>query len=192
MISRLRTKLSHFRRDEAGLLTLETMLMLPLLFWVFIATFAFFDVFRAQTVTMNATYTISDLISREWEGVDDNYLTQMHRLQNYLTYSQTESQLRVTIVCWSDKKKKYRVAWSSTHGSQFLKKHNNSSIEAQKDKLPTFPEGEQLILVESWVDYQPPLNVGIAADTHYNYVFTRPRFTAQIKLNDDDSLVCSG
>ena len=150
-----------------------------------------FDAYKKQTDGLRATYAIADAISREENDINQSYLNSMLDLTNYLTRTPNRVTQRVTIVCYSPKKSKYRVAWSRSQGpkKRTYKRHKNSTIDTLKDKLPILPLGDQLILVETFLDYAPLWNVGIDANTYDYFVFTRPRFS-QIKYENKSNWVC--
>ena len=54
-----------FARREDGVIALEAMIMMPLLFWTFLALFSIFDTFRIYAANQKAAFTVSDAISRE-------------------------------------------------------------------------------------------------------------------------------
>lgn len=61
-------------RGTEGAITVETVLVLPVLVWTFAALTVFWDAYRAGTVALRATHTVSDLVSRETSCLDQGYL----------------------------------------------------------------------------------------------------------------------
>ncbi|MFN3606250.1 MAG: TadE/TadG family type IV pilus assembly protein, partial [Cypionkella sp.] len=57
--------LRRFAGDARGNMSVEAMLMLPVLVWALIAFFSFWDVYRINYLAKKATFTIADVISRE-------------------------------------------------------------------------------------------------------------------------------
>ena len=56
-----------FAKDESGILLAETLILLPLLIWAFLALFVYWDAFRTINVSQKAAYSIADLMSRQGE-----------------------------------------------------------------------------------------------------------------------------
>uniref|UniRef100_UPI0039B5EE2A TadE/TadG family type IV pilus assembly protein n=1 Tax=Silicimonas sp. MF1-12-2 TaxID=3384793 RepID=UPI0039B5EE2A len=77
----------YFRRSEDGSLSIETVFALPMLVWAITATFVFWDAFKTLNVSQKATYTVADMLSRETQAINADYLTGMHELFDYLSSS---------------------------------------------------------------------------------------------------------
>ena len=61
--------LKNFRHDTRGVVSVEMVLILPLLFWSFAAVATFFDAYRTRSLAEKAAFTISDMLSRETNAV---------------------------------------------------------------------------------------------------------------------------
>jgi len=81
----LRAHLRRFFQDESGSASIELLIVLPLLAWIFFATFVFFDAFRAKSINVKATYTISDILSREVnEPITPEFMDSLYALYQSL------------------------------------------------------------------------------------------------------------
>lgn len=185
-------RVRRFLKDQTGVASVESILLIPLLFWAYIGTFVMFDAYKKQTDGLRVSYAVADAISREENEINQAYLNSMVKLSNYMTRVPSKITQRVTIVCYSPKKKKYRVAWSRSTGplKQVIKKHTNGTIHNYKDRLPEMPLGDQVILVETFMDYAPLWDVGVSSMTFDYWIFTRPRFTNQVKWAGKPNWVC--
>lgn len=185
-------KAHRFRKDETGTVSIEAILVIPLLFWAYIATFVMFDAYKTQTDGLRAAYAVADAISREDEEINQTYLDSMTNLLNFLTRSPSKINMRTTIVCYSEDSNSYRVAWSKLTGPQddSLTIFTDSNINTIQDKLPIIPVGDQIILLEMFMEYAPIWDVGLDP-TEFEYIsFTRPRFTNQIKWENEPTWIC--
>ena len=63
----LSRQIRRFRDQEDGLVMTEFLIMLPLLIWTFMALFVYWDAFRTINQAQKATYSVSDVISRQSE-----------------------------------------------------------------------------------------------------------------------------
>lgn len=170
--------LTRFRRETDGYITLEALIVMPALLWIFGAGWVYFDAFRQQSVNQKANYTISDMISRETDPVDGGYIDNARNLLQMLTKSTAaENGLRVTIVEY-DSTNGWQVMWSETRGAPASL--TTGDLADYVNRLPTVASGDQLILVETWEDYDPVIDVGLGAFTIKTYSFTRPRYTPQV------------
>jgi hypothetical protein len=159
------------------------MLMAPILFWALAGSFAYFDGYRQGTVNLKAAYTISDLISRETAAVDDDYIDSMYNLLQLLTKAQSEVKLRISVIRYDQDDDRYYVDWSAIRGYNLPRTNGNiAEIEGQ---LPTMPDNERVIVIETRNKYKPIPGAGMSETTLANLVFTRPRFAPQVAWSDD-------
>lgn len=54
--------LQSFAQDEGGNVTLEFVIICPLMFWTHMAMYTYFDAFKEQTINQKAAFTVADLI----------------------------------------------------------------------------------------------------------------------------------
>ena len=59
------TQLRRFRSETRGAAVLEAVIITPVLIWVYVGSFVFFDAFRTYSNSVRATYAVADVISRE-------------------------------------------------------------------------------------------------------------------------------
>ena len=74
LIHRLQTCLRDFARDIRGSLTVEAVVMFPMLFWAMLSMLVFFDAYRQNSLNVKAAFTIGDMISREVDPINAAYL----------------------------------------------------------------------------------------------------------------------
>ncbi|MGR3700914.1 MAG: TadE/TadG family type IV pilus assembly protein [Paracoccaceae bacterium] len=180
LIRRLQTRLCDFARDGRGSLTVEAVVMFPMLFWAMLSMLVFFDAYRQSSLNVKAAFTIGDMISREVDPINAAYLDGAVRLFDELARTATPPRMRVTVIYYNAAQNKYYRDWSDQRGG--VPVLTNADLVAMQNKLPVVPNNERLILVETWSDYSPPFNVGIDRQDLYNFVFTRPRFAPQVKF----------
>jgi hypothetical protein len=181
MLQRLRSRWRHLRQEEGGSLTVEAVIMFPLLFWALLSMLVFFDAYRQSSLNVKASYTISDMLSREVEPINAAYLDGAMNLFAELARSANPPRMRVTVVYYDAAQKRFFRDWSHQRGG--VPVLSNADVLAMQHKLPLVPNNERLIVVETWADYVPPFNVGLARQDLYNFVFTRPRFAPQVKFS---------
>lgn len=173
-----RSELCRFALDDDGTVTIESLIALPLLMFWYIASFTFFDGFRAMNMSDKAAYTISDLISRtrSTQTIDQAYVNGLNDVFDYLVRYEGDTWIRVTSVGYDDDEEKYTRLWSSaTQGEEILDEADVNQ-PAMVAKLPNLTQGETLILVETSMVYNPPFNVGISPTPFRTFIFTSPRF----------------
>lgn len=179
MLSRLARR---FRRSEDGSITVEALLILPILMWAYLGTFVFFDGYRAQSINVKAAYTIGDTLSRETGYVTPAYMDSMHLLQQFLVRTIEPVRLRITVYAFDLPNNRYVVRWSQVRGGT-ITALNTAALAALRPSLPNMANGELAILTETWVGYEPDFSVGIDPFTFRDLVVTRPRFGPQLCWN---------
>ncbi|UWQ89775.1 pilus assembly protein [Rhodobacteraceae bacterium M382] len=181
MLKRLLQRLRDFAQRTDGNVSVEFVLAMPMVFWSFMAVYVFFDGYRQSTVNLKSAYTISDLLSRETNAVDDDYIDSMYSLLQVLTRSRSVSRLRVTVVRWDEDDARYYVDWSEARGYETVL--TNATISGFEDDLPIMPDNERVILVETRNVFVPLFNVGMEDKNLDNFVFSRPRFAPKLDFD---------
>lgn len=219
LLARLRARPTRFAAEARGSVSVETLLILPILFWALVATIVFFDGFRARNQTQLAAQTVADLLSRETERFTIGYLEGMNDVFDFIAESRFPTRLRISSVIWSSADERNRLQWSyGTRGLQplpddtFLYLQNDdyagliasfgeddsysfaAAINAAPrrdlaDRIPPVLPGEALILVESFALWSPFYDVGVNRIRFNPVVVTRPRFSPWVNLEGVDPLV---
>ncbi len=170
--------LTRFAHGTRGAVSLEFILVMPFLFWAFMAAYVFFDGYRQSATNLKAAYTISDLISRETDPINDAYLDSMHRLLNMMTRATSPTAIRVSVLRWDEDDDRYYVSWSHERGMNQV--WTDGNIATIDDRLPTMVDQDRVILVETSNTFVPLYNIGMENKKLDNFVFTRPRFAPQV------------
>ena len=171
---------SRFSRREDGGLSVEAVFALPMLIWAITATFVFWDAFKTLNISGKATYVVADMLSRETEEIDGDYLTAMHELFDYLANSQGDNALRVSVVAMQEDPstgvKSYNLVWSQGVGGI----SGYTDLSVIQARLPNMSPGEQMIVVESEQEWSPAFTVGLASYRFREVALSRPRFAPQL------------
>lgn len=171
----IRTALRRFARAEEGSISVEAMLIFPILLWCYLATFVFFDAYRSQSTNLKAAYTIGDTLSREPSNITPAYLDSMYKLQTFLVDEDNGiAHLRITVYRFQASDNTYRVRWSRVRGGGL--QMTDAVLATLRRNLPVMPDAEIAILVETWVGYHPTYSVGLQDFVFNDIVVTRPRF----------------
>lgn len=164
--------------DTRGALTVETVIVLPMLLVAFLALLVFYDAFRTQKVNVSASYTLSDLISRQVAPVTPAFLEGLHEIYDHISRANHATSLRISSVYWNVIAEEYQVVWSyATRGGTPL---GNAALNERVDRLPVIPRADTVILMEATMEYRPPISQGLGNQTFAHFVVTRPRFAPQI------------
>ncbi len=166
-------------------MSVEAVIIFPLLMWAYAAMFVYWDAFKSQNINLKATYTIADLISRYECPLLQADIDGMNSVYSYLIRSDLGNDIRVTVVSMGvaddGVTPELDLEWSEGTGD--LLGYDN--IDHIQGKLPIMANGDQLILVDSVMNWEPPLtfaliDLGLGDMTFGNSVFTAPRFVPQV------------
>lgn len=178
LILMMKTKLGAFVRSERGSVP-EALVILPIMFWAYMASYVFFDGYRQSSVNLKAAYTISDMISRETDPINNAYIDSMHQMHRLLTSAFRNTTLRVTVVRWDEEDNRYYRNWSAARGGALPR--TDADMIDLASRLPVMTDNELVILVETTNLFQPVFpGVGMGDVSLDNFVFTRPRFADQL------------
>lgn len=178
----LRRALARFTRDERGVITTEMIIVTPLLVWLFLALFVYWDGYRAKNTAVKATVAVADMISRESAPINSSYITGMHRVYRYATAAQRPSWLRVTLIQYSEAGSAFRVIWSRTTDSSRAQAHTNASIAAMRRNLPDITDADTLMVVETWQEWTPAFWVGLSEQVFYELATEKMRAQALLPI----------
>lgn len=178
--------LTRFARAEEGSISVEAMLIFPILLWCYLGTFVFFDAYRSQSTNLKAAYTIGDTLSRESDDITPAYLDSLSALHQFLVNEDNGlARLRVTVYRYQASDRSFRVRWSRTRGGGLPM--TDPVLATLRENLPIMPDAEIAILVETWVGYSPTYSVGLEDFTFTDLVVTRPRVAGQLCTNSSNS-----
>lgn len=182
-MKRLVAFLKEFRSGTGGTVAIESMLLLPILLWAYLAMFSFFDMMRQQSLNQKAAYTITDMLSRETQFINDTYITNAYQLFQTMVRANDNIALRISVLKWDEGDDRFRVDWSKSRGGKSVL--TDGGVANWKDRLPVMLSDERIILVETWNRYDIPFKIGMEDFDMTTYVFTSPRFAPQLRFSND-------
>ncbi len=175
--------LARFLREESGVLLAETVIIMPLLIWAFLGLYVYWDAYRSVTTVQKAAYTISDMISREMNSINEGYVIGLDEVMEYLVDEDQDVATRVTSIAWSESNQRFEVHWSRTDGGA-LPALTTASLQPLSSQIPAMAEGDFAVIVEVNVPYQSAFDVGLTTDHFSEFIVTRPRFLRCIVLDN--------
>ncbi len=185
LFKKLRSRMDWIR-DERGSGAVETVLIMPVLIFVYGATFVWFDAYRANTLAMKSTYTISDILSR-LQDVDEPYIEGLGNLLDYLNRGEETPTLRVSSISFDedvdDGENKYRLNWS--YGTNEAVDLRQIDLDTDISWIPVMGDGETVIVTETFVPYETLFTGALGMDEWTNVMVTRPRFYGKLEKTDE-------
>ncbi|MEO1551416.1 MAG: TadE/TadG family type IV pilus assembly protein [Pseudomonadota bacterium] len=189
-----------FKDDERGSVTVEFVLLFPLLALWLGASFVFFDAFKTTSQAAKAAYTIADMVSRQ-PVIPNGYIDDLYALQeNLLPRAPTGKWLRVTSIQYVEgpdadgdglpDTTDYVVLWSEAKPLVTDQQGNTNrmtSPEVPKEILPKMSANDTIVLVENFVPYTT-IPLPLLSELNFtglewrNRIVNRPRFSSKIEL----------
>jgi hypothetical protein len=187
LLATLRSGVARFADDTRASVTVEAVIIMPLLAAWFVGSFVFFDGFKNRNTASKATYTIGDILSRRTEAATPEYIDNLQVLFDTLIFTSGGTAMRVTSIEWDGTDHKVLWSYSTKAG---LSKQNNAKVKtsAFKDRIPLMAANETVILVETFSDYNPAFNVGWDSHVWENFVVTSPRFASCVAWEENDTV----
>ena len=174
-------RLRRLCQREDGSMSIEAMIIVPVLIWSMLGSWVYFDAFRAQFGNAKASYTLGDIVSRESGYITDEYIDSLHTLQRFLASRPEDIRLRVSVIKYDEDDDAHYVVWSENRGGGGT--ITDDDLIDMRERLPIMADAGRAIIVQTSVDFQPVFGGAIGALTFDDFVVTRPRFSAQVCFN---------
>ncbi|WP_170603878.1 TadE/TadG family type IV pilus assembly protein [Ruegeria arenilitoris] len=168
--------LKQFFDREDGIITVEAVLVLPMMFWSIFASYTYYDSYRQSARNIKAAYTVADIISRERNMINATYINTMHSLLETMVSTRAPVSMRISFLLYEEPTDGHTVLWSCVRGGVY-NSLNDGDAKLMKPLLPTMPDNGKMIVVETNNTYRAPFNIGFGFDDFSmgNFVFTHPR-----------------
>ncbi len=179
--------ISFFKRtakNEDGIMTVEAILVLPLLFWAISASYNYFDGYRQSSRNLKATYAVADIISRERSTINSNYIDTLYDILQTMVDQGLFMNMRVTFFRFDEAENAHYVMWSCARGESVALPTGYFGKFAM---LPDMPDNGKMIYVETMHLYERPFKF-LWGDDYLimdNTVFTHPRVYDNINVTPE-------
>ena len=185
---------ARFARDIRGSISVETVLIAPLLIWGMVSTYVFYDGFRQKTRVQVAINTVADILSRQTDTITPAFIDDLNNVFDVLSSNRAQFAIRVTSVAQTAADEDPVIAWS--HGTRGA----SPALEVSEltGRVPPILTGEAAVVVEVFGNWAPPFSLlGMENLVTMNtQVTSRPRFVPWLHLqgatpvftNNDDHL----
>lgn len=177
--------LRHIKRflgDQHATLSVEAVMIFPLLLWAYFGMFIMFDGYRTLATNSRATYTIADILSRETDFVTPTYLAGLNDMQDILTQSAKRTVLRVSVIRYDDDTDSYELEWS--HSTAGVAAIEDATLGELMPHVPIMANPGVAIVVETYLAFEPFMDISLKSFYFESIVVTRPRFANQLVWSD--------
>jgi len=201
-----------FAGSSRGSVSVELMVILPLLLWALAATAVFFDGYKARYQAQMAAQTVADIMSRNTELFTAAYVEGQNDVFDFLANNRYPTRIRVSSVIWDSANQRNRLQWS--YGTRGLTPLPAETFELMQtgdhetllaffgeeesfsftgaaaqmpvtdlpDRVPPVLPGEALLVVEAFALWEPFASVGVGQLRFTPVVVVRPRFAPWINF----------
>ncbi len=174
----LAKRIRHFLQDSRATLSVEAVLIFPLLLWAYFGMFVLFEGYRTLGANTRASYTIADLLSREPDWVTPSYVEGLNDVLDILTQSPHRTVLRITVIKYNNDTDEYELQWS--HATDGMDKIVTGTLTEIMPFVPIMASPGVAIVVETWMAFEPFMNITLDSFYFESIVVTRPRFGPQL------------
>ncbi len=174
------TFFANFRDDESASLTVEFIIIIPVLFTWFLGSIVFFDAFNTKATAQRTAHTLADIISRQ-TSVDNDFVDSLLTIQNRMLPRESVGMVRITSI-QRDESGDLQLLWTYNTNT------GATPLEMEDIPLNTIPlmaNGESILLLDTRVPFVPIADwVGFTATTWINRVAVAPRFVEPLPNTD--------
>ncbi len=173
--------LVRFLKREEGSITVEAVLIVPLVFWSIFASYTYYDSYRQSARNIKGAYAIADIISREDSDMNVKYVDTLYNLLESMVYTRSPVSMRASYIEYDADADAHNVVWSCTRGEKYIQLTNTEIVKI-KHRIPVMPDNGSMIIVETNNTYRAPFRFALDfADFEMdNFVFTHPRVFDQV------------
>lgn len=209
--------IKRFREDQDGAVTMEFVIMLPLLFTWAVGSFLYYDAYRSLSITNKVGFTIADIASRYEEIDDDDIASWQELAERMLPFRNVNHRLRVSSICFYDgtddgNSDQHHVVWSNVQnkGEQLFEADGTTPVTdadgnavyqlngrdedtIPEDMLPLMADQDTVLYVELYSTWRPLSNsifgLSFTEKTWFVDLMIRPRFVQSIPYTMEDGTV---
>lgn len=180
--SRLALCLRRFQADEEGIIAVEAVIWVPFLLMVWIFLFSAAGLYHTLIANANSAHAIADVVSHQTDVLSPDDVAGLERLHRLISQADTETEtdLRLTTLRYDAVTQGFTLLNSLAADSQLALTQDD--VNALTAQLPAIPDGDQLIVVETWLGYDPLSGLLNASYRFRQLATVRPRLAAQVRL----------
>lgn len=167
-------------RSEQGAATVELVIIAPFLM-VFIGTFVtIWDAFRTANLSLYASYTVADHLSRERHVITDEKIEELGDLLAFLVPTSGETAVRVTVLERKlDEFDEPYTHWVESWSTNPSVVPATTTTAEVADHIPILALGNRIYITETYTDWEPFYGPDILPGRMIHHVAaTPPRFAS--------------
>jgi hypothetical protein len=207
-----RDRIARYKSDQNGAVTVEFVVLVPILFIWGVGSFLYYDAYRSLAITNKVGFTVTDIASR-YEAITNEDILELQSLaERMLPPRDRDYRLRISSICYDETPTDggdpvYRIRWSGVANEGQKVDENGDPIldpygipvpilsrregeeDIPTDIIPIMADQDTVLYVELYSTWRPlstklmPIN----EKTWFVDLFVRPRFVRSIPKVTYDS-----
>jgi hypothetical protein len=169
--------MKKFFKNIEGAVIAEFMVILPVLMFWFMGMIVFYDAFHKWMKFTAATYTVSDLLSRQ-TIIEDSFIESLDGLFDSVSDAKSKSDTWIRVSSLRKSAGALEILWAVDTSDILQPTITNADIESY---VPNRAIDEHLILIETFSVYNPVFDwVGLNLTNLNEAVASSPRFSSKL------------
>ena len=176
---------NSFWADEEASMSIEAAIILPLLCFLFVAGYVYFDGYRRDATMSKATYAVADLLSRRRDVIELADLEGLENIYEKIVFStEAHSYMRFTEILKDGDG--LEITWTrATDDPEDINGMTPEELDRIKGRIPRFDDGTRLLLVEAYTYDHPIFNVFLPDRVVDTFQLISARYESCIVYSED-------
>lgn len=191
MLNALRNHIKRLVTSDHGTVSIELVLMFPLLIFVLTSTIVYFDGFRSKFALQKTTTTVADTISRELTLIGPDYIDGLADLFQVLTPGLSNRGMRLSVISYNEEDDEHNVVWSQVRGV-ITETIEDEDLLLWQDRFPLMADLERYVVVETTGGFASEFDDFFGSALGYfqfaDFVTISPRFNRTVCFDDGVSI----
>ena len=178
-------------RSEKGAATVELVILIPFLVAAMAIFISLWDAFRTASLSLYASYTVADHLSRKETIIEDDDIDELGDLFAFLAKSTEDTAVRVTVLEMElDPVTDTPVlAWKYSRSTNTALVAETTTVDDVRSHVPKLALGKRIYITEAYTDWTPFYGPGVMpAKRMYHVAATPPRFSAPLTRPEQDAV----
>ena len=179
-------------RSENGAATVELVILLPFIVAAMAIFIALWDAFRTASLSLYASYTVADHLSRQESIIEDDDIQQLGDLFAFLAKSSETTAVRVTVLEMEPPPPGSTdpvLEWKYSGSSNPTFAPETSTVGEVESHVPRLAVGKRIYITEAFTDWTPFYGQSFFPGKLMHHVAaTPPRYTAPLTRPEQDAV----
>ena len=189
----MHTSLLKRLRSESGAATVEMVIFAPVLMIIIGIFVLLWDAFRTANLSLYASYTVADSLSRERNLITDEMIDELGDLYAFLNKTSEDTGIRVTVLQRElNADGKPETVWKYSHATNPEFFAATTSVDQVAEHVPLLALGSRIYITEAVTLWEPFYITGVLEPKRiYHVAATPPRFSSPLTKKEQDDIAAA-